>query len=48
MKISRLEGCCLAIGIAHCEEGKGLAPGLNELLVHGGQLCGWDGDATTA
>lgn len=44
MKISRPEECCLAIGIVHREKGKGVAPGLNELLVRGGQLCGWDSD----
>lgn len=28
MKISGLEECCLTIGIAQCEKGKDVAPGL--------------------
>jgi len=43
MKISRSEECCLAVGIAHCEKGKGVAPGPKELSVRCVGSVAWPG-----
>ena len=48
MKISRPEGGVSLLALPPRERGTGVAAGLNESLVHGGQLCGWDSDAAVA